>query len=295
MILRLILSFFFLFSLSGEADKTHYLVVTAIFKDESRFLREWIEFYKVLGVEHFYLYNNLSDDDYLSVLTPYVKRGEIDLIEWPFKAENIQEWNQIQCSAYKDALSRYGDETVWMAFLDTDEFLFPLQEDSLNTFLKEFEPYGSVSINWQCYGHNFKDKLLPNELLIEAMKCKAETNQTGHLHVKSIVKPEAVLAITNPHYCKMKPGFSQVTTDKTPFTGPFSPTIDIRKARINHYWTRDIDFMENVKIKRQIAWGGSPENTRKWGEELSQVEDLAIYPILYRLKHALSECPDRLH
>ncbi len=30
----------------------------AIFKDEADYLREWIEFHRIVGVEHFYLYNN---------------------------------------------------------------------------------------------------------------------------------------------------------------------------------------------------------------------------------------------
>ena len=61
----------------------HELSVTAIFRDEAPYLREWIEYHKLLGVEHFYLYNNLSQDKCNEVLAPYVKNGEVDLIEWP--------------------------------------------------------------------------------------------------------------------------------------------------------------------------------------------------------------------
>ncbi|MBQ3442569.1 MAG: glycosyltransferase family 92 protein [Selenomonadaceae bacterium] len=50
------------------------LAVVAIFKDEARYLREWLDYHLAAGVEHFYLYNNDSSDDYATVLAPYVKK-----------------------------------------------------------------------------------------------------------------------------------------------------------------------------------------------------------------------------
>ena len=44
------------------------LAVVAIFKDEAPYLREWLDYHLLAGVEYFYLYNNgLSDGhaDYL--------------------------------------------------------------------------------------------------------------------------------------------------------------------------------------------------------------------------------------
>ncbi|MGC1878452.1 MAG: glycosyltransferase family 92 protein [Rhabdochlamydiaceae bacterium] len=37
--------------------------VATIFRDEARFLKEWIEFHKLIRVEHFYLYNHRSQDN----------------------------------------------------------------------------------------------------------------------------------------------------------------------------------------------------------------------------------------
>lgn len=39
-----------------NAHCRYYLSIGAIFKDEARFLDEWIEFHLGIGVEHFYLY-----------------------------------------------------------------------------------------------------------------------------------------------------------------------------------------------------------------------------------------------
>ncbi len=51
------------------------LAVVAIFKDEGKYLREWVDYHLLAGVEHFYLYNNDSSDDYAKVLAPYVENN----------------------------------------------------------------------------------------------------------------------------------------------------------------------------------------------------------------------------
>ena len=48
------------------------LSVVAIMKNEGPYLREWIEYHKLVGVEKFYLYNNGSTDDTVEILSPYV-------------------------------------------------------------------------------------------------------------------------------------------------------------------------------------------------------------------------------
>ncbi len=56
--------------------------ICAIFRNEAPYLREWLEFHLLQGAERVYLYNNRSDDDFLSVLAPYLADGVVRLIEW---------------------------------------------------------------------------------------------------------------------------------------------------------------------------------------------------------------------
>ena len=58
------------------------LYVCAIFKNETPYLKEWIEFHRIVGVEKFILYQNNSVDDYRYVLDPYVAEGIVELIDW---------------------------------------------------------------------------------------------------------------------------------------------------------------------------------------------------------------------
>src|SRR5436190_22744853 len=67
------------------------LAVCAMFQNEARFLKEWLEFNILIGVEHFYLYNNYSTDNYLEILQPYIDAGIVDCIGWPYSHEGFDE------------------------------------------------------------------------------------------------------------------------------------------------------------------------------------------------------------
>ena len=60
-----------------------YLSVCAIYKNEARYLAEWIEFHLLAGVEHFFLYDNDSTDDHREVLAPYMRAGLVTVTDWP--------------------------------------------------------------------------------------------------------------------------------------------------------------------------------------------------------------------
>ncbi len=70
------------------------------------------------GVDKFYLYNNDSTDDTEKILEPYIKGGLVDLIYFPGQAK--------QFPAYNNALKKYRNDCEYMAFVDGDEFIRPI-------------------------------------------------------------------------------------------------------------------------------------------------------------------------
>lgn len=62
--------------------KKHYLSILSIFKNEAPFLKEFIEYYLLMGVDHFYLYNINSEDDYADILRPYIDKGIVTFLDW---------------------------------------------------------------------------------------------------------------------------------------------------------------------------------------------------------------------
>lgn len=130
-------------------DTKYNVSICAIFKDEADYLKEWIEFHKIVGVEHFYLYNNMSSDNYLEVLEPYMQSGEVTLTDW-------EEW-PVQMPAYSDCVKKYKQETKWIAFVDIDEFIVPNVCDKIYDFLKKFDSrYPVVVAYWRCFGTSGK-------------------------------------------------------------------------------------------------------------------------------------------
>ena len=86
-------------------SKKYKVAICAIFKNEANYMKEWIEFHQMMGVDHFYLYNNNSADDYFSVLSQYIEKGIVTLVEWPEVPG--------QLTAYKNWYEKYRFETKW--------------------------------------------------------------------------------------------------------------------------------------------------------------------------------------
>lgn len=125
--------------------KTHYLSICAIFKDESLSMREWIEYHKLVGVDHIYLYDNNSSDESVAILREYVDEDYVTLVQWNYAPP-------CQAEAYNDFKARYWSETQWVAFIDLDEYLCPTMGMSVSKWLKDYEGFPSVVAYWRMFG-----------------------------------------------------------------------------------------------------------------------------------------------
>lgn len=278
----------------GKIPHLH-VALCAIFQNDAPYLKEWIEFHKIQGIEHFYLYNNNSSDGYKKVLSPYIANHEVTLVDWPYRHDhaNVSQWNEIQMDAYNHCLQHYGKQADWMAFIDTDEFLFSPSGSKLNTFLNKYKNFGGVCANWLMFGTSSVYDLSENELLIERLIHCAVPNHPTNAHVKSIVQPRHVSAFRNPHFALYHPGQTAVETDFTPINGPFSSTIKLDDLRVNHYWMRTERYLRETKIpRRNHMCGEDPAALLNLIDELNKDVDAAILQFVPELKKKmkLSNC-----
>ncbi len=247
----------FCLSLLGHADSYRYeLAIGAIFQDEAPYLKEWIEFHKLVGVQHFYLYDNCSTDDYLSVIQPYIESGEVELFEWPRRAVSWENWiYEIQPAAYVDCIQLATGETKWLALIDIDEFLTPISGTKIPEILKDYEAYAGVCFNWKIFGHSWLDDLPPDRLLIESLTMTAPLDRATNLGVKSIVRPECVESCKHPHYVIYKEGFYNVNSNKDRNINKDGATERPYYDRliVNHYWSRTGSYLYK-KLKRYKLW-----------------------------------------
>jgi hypothetical protein len=261
--------FFAINHFSVEARSYKYdLAAALIFKDEAPYLKEWIEYHKLVGVQHFYLYNNESSDHFKEVLQPYISRGEVELCDWsggPWNLSNSNNanWNAIQCLAYVDAVKKAKKAKVkWIAIIDSDEFLVPTYDASLVDLLSRYEDkkIGGVSVKWVMFGTSYVSKIPENMLLIEALILNNGWNCIGE---KSIFRPERV----------------NLDCSRGPLVGAHSPeylpkwssvSLDYSDIQCNHYWSRDEYFLYNFKIPRRIVWNTTAENSVEWAHQYNQ-------------------------
>lgn len=127
-----------------DAKRKHHISLCIMFKDEAPYLREWIEYHLMVGVDHFYMYDNNSSDGYKSVIESYLDEGLITLIPWPEE--------HAQVKGYEDCIRRFQGESDWIGFIDVDEFLVPVAEESLVTFLDRFSNRPAVLVYWRLFG-----------------------------------------------------------------------------------------------------------------------------------------------
>ena len=126
----------------------YYLSVLSIFKNETMNLKIWIEHYLWQGVEHFYLIDNGSDDDPLTILKEYIDNGivsyyylpekykQVDHYRYIFDTENIRNRTKI----VKELISQLGFTNMFdTAEIKSDIFTVNLNNVIQNNYLfKEF-------------------------------------------------------------------------------------------------------------------------------------------------------------
>jgi hypothetical protein len=89
-----------------EIREPVYASMCCIIKNEGRYLREWIEYSMLVGVERFFLYDHASSDDTRAVLAPYVQSGTVVLHNWSFPGYPQRE-------AHQHCTHRYAHQTSW--------------------------------------------------------------------------------------------------------------------------------------------------------------------------------------
>jgi hypothetical protein len=222
------------------------IAVCAIFQNEGPYLKEWIEYYRLLGVEKFYLFNNLSTDNYAEVLAPYVKSKVVNLYDWPHS-------NHKQKEAYS-ILTRYVNHKVkWLVVVDLDEYIVPVHVDTLNEFLKDYEDCSAVTISWVCFGTSDVERVPADKLMIETLNMRTPVNPRNKALCKAIVKPNKVIRWDNAHIPTFKKGAKVVNPDGE--RGYSYGPVRADKIRINHYWVKDEWFFWNIKLPRRVHWG----------------------------------------
>ena len=232
--------------ISNAKNCNDYISIVAIAKNEGPYIKEWIEYHKLIGVERFYFYDNESNDATKEVLKPYIEDGTV--------VYHYVKGKCMQMPVYEDAITRYKNNTHWMAYIDLDEFIVPVEKYSLKDFLKDYEKYPGIVINWTLFDSNGLKNHPEDKLVIEAYTRTSKNLIRGN-HVKSIINPKLTANVQNPHAFIYKHFKFAVTENyKEVYRWPFCYVESYigSKIRINHYYSKSLEDYEK-KVNRGFA------------------------------------------
>lgn len=133
----------------SNQKKKYFLSVLTIFKNESHILEEWLNHYIKEGVEHFYLHNNNSTDDFMNIINKY--NNYIDLFDAKENCEQLKHLNS--------QIDKIKKETEWIINVDLDEFLFAKEDyktiyDIINILNSTNSNIGVIRIPWINFSSN---------------------------------------------------------------------------------------------------------------------------------------------
>jgi hypothetical protein len=258
-----------------------YLAACSLYLNEARYLREWLEFHRLVGVERFFLYDNGSTDEHAEVLAPYVESGIVTIHRWEPSPPDQRE-------VYEDCLRKHRHDARWIVFLDIDEFLFSPsagpREGSVAALLGEYERWPGVGVNWAMFSHS-GHRTTPEGLVIDGYRLR-DTADTGL--VKSIVDPLRAVHCESAHTFTYDRGLP-VDENHWPIAQAQTKSTSFEHLRINHYASRSEEELQE-KVNRGFGWS----HLRRWRMrdlrgELDLVDDDAITRWVPRLEEALEQ------
>jgi hypothetical protein len=279
-------------------EKQPYLSICTMYRDHASYLLEWLEFHRLVGAEHFFLYDNGSADDHLEVLGPYLHEGIVEVHEWPIHPG--------LAAAFDHCVEHHRLDSRWIAFIDIDEFLFSPTGTPVAEILPDYESSPGVGVNRVPFGPTGHETRPPG-LVIESYVRRPKVIQTA---IKSIVDPTAVERCRGAHHFSYRDGRCAVDERKRILdparkvpaemtragkaarsNAAFTESFSAERLRINHYATKSAEEWEvKLALPRPDTGTDRPQGARdRLLERLDAVpDDQAIMRYVPALKDALA-------
>lgn len=271
----------------------HELAVCAIFRNEAAYMDEWLSLHHAVGVDHFYLYDNRSTDNFRDVLAPWIGRGLVTLADWPDPGGQV--------GAYNDCIRRFRMEARWIAFLDLDEFLFSPGTRDLRRALARYKGAAAIFVYWHLFGSNGHRKPPTGPVIENFTRClsleSACSDDFDHKHAhrekelyvtgwakdgKSIANPRLV----RKYYVHRPESVWHGEVVDENFRQPMqrvrgTAQLSCSVLRINHYWSKSLDDLTRKVLRGNANWQSTPQLVLgRWLQRESRLNEVVDETLL---------------
>lgn len=256
----------------------NYLSVGAIFKNESMIMEEWIKHYKFHGVDHIYMIDDSSTDNFIEVLEKYIDEEYVTL----YSSKDFPKVRGRQGKIYDLYFKPILHETNWLAILDLDEFLYSPDQINLKNILKNYEDYSKIIVNW-CWFNSNNQENQPKSV-VEGFTKRAEygtivysPTPTGWDYNGS----DGPKAIVNTKFEIKNLGIHDHSSIGPIINLSYKQDSQNPKLLINHYALQSKEYWSKVKMVRGDADCWHPTHNRNWewfnAWNVGDINDLRLY------------------
>jgi hypothetical protein len=217
------------------------LSVAAIFKNESHALQEWIEHYINHGVEHFYLINDNSSDNFLEIIQLYIDKKIVTLYN-----ANFNYYKGRQMEMYNAFVMPVIKESNWLLVVDLDEFMWSPMYKDMTKMLDECSHFGQVQVNHTLFGSNGHINQPTSIVNSFTKRSKNLTTENPIGNSKYFINTNFDFRSLNVHHANFVVDEYHENVNVFILLGP-------EYFRLNHYSCQSFEFWKNIKCTRGDA------------------------------------------
>ena len=253
-------------------------------KDENRYIKEFVEHYKNLGVDKIYLYDNndIDGEKFDTVIGEYIDNEFVEISDWR-GVKGTSTYYRIMDSCYQAHYNQYD----WLIFYEIDEFLYLKNYQNIKSYLisNKFNKCESIQLNWVHMSDN-NQIYYENKPLKERFPQKGKNivkNQYNKIcFIKTIIRGHLRnINITHNHLLSEKIKACNGFGKKTKIKGILSLKPDYDYYYIKHYYGKSVqEFIE--KINRGDLLRGNDKKIVEWAiEKFFYVNEITENKIKY--------------
>ena len=234
--------------------------ICTIGKKENLYAKEFVEYYKKMGINKIFIYDNneKNDEKFDIILKDYIDNGFVKIVDY-------RGFNKPHVSAIEDCRKKNFKLFDWLIFYDMDEFLFLRNFSNINDFLRQkiFDKCQRIQLNWYFHTDNnliYYDNRTLAERFPEKEKKWKKKKLGGIEGIKSILKGNIDLKIYDVHILNSKliscDGFGNIKQIQKIVTN----TSDHYYNYIDHYYCKSTEEFVNKIMRGSAVHGNFTKN-----------------------------------